>query len=90
MRRRRGVEATAKGFVIEKAMGSGTLSGQNLKLAGYSIHMMLDLKTSSALSPADAQLEPNVALWDKQMNLLTVLVHDKAIILRQDAITVSM
>jgi hypothetical protein len=35
------------------------------------------------------RFEPNLPLWNQQMNLLTVMLYDKSVVLRQDAITVS-
>jgi len=63
-------------------------------LSGYSIHLQLQLRTAGsstfALGSDDQKrYEPNQHLWDKQMNLLCVMVHDKALVLRQDAVTVS-
>ena len=78
---------------LEKAMGAGVLSGLSLKLSGYSIHLQLALRNSSQsqLTSAAEKLlkEPNLPLWDQQMNLLTVMLYDKSVVLRNDAITVS-
>ena len=87
---------------LERAMGSGNLSGLSLKLSGYSIHLQLALRQSDAESSFAAganglasaaanrlRFEPNLPLWNQQMNLLTVMLYDKSVVLRQDAITVS-
>ncbi len=88
-------QAFIMGQNLERAMGSsGVRSGMSLKLSGYSIHLQLQLRTAGsstfALGSDDQKrYEPNQHLWDKQMNLLCVMVHDKALVLRQDAVTVS-
>jgi hypothetical protein len=77
---------------LERAMGQGSLSGLSLKLSGYSVHLQMSLRTAGAytLASDDQKFrEPNVSLWGKQMNLLVVMLHDKSVVLRNDAITVS-
>lgn len=77
---------------LEKALGSsGVRSGLSLKLSGYSIHLQLALRTQSTIVDAaeKARKDVNHALYDQQMNLLTVMQHSKALVLRADAVSVS-
>jgi hypothetical protein len=94
-------QAFIMGQNLERAMGAGSLSGLSLKLSGYSIHLQLALRQSAAesqfvdnmngLTAVKNRLryEPNLPLWNQQMNLLTCMLYDKSVVLRQDAITVS-
>jgi len=76
---------------LERAMGQGSLSGLSLKLSGYSCHLQMSLRTAGYQAGTADQLrkEPNQPLWGEQMNLLVVMLHDKSVVLRNDAITVS-
>ena len=78
------------------------MSGMNLKVAGYSVMLNLEMATTpltgtvSTTAPPDAPdrgfdelREPNGELYSKYIQLLVALHHDKSLVLRADAVSVS-
>ena len=96
-------QAFINGQNFERALGSGgLLSGMNLKVAGYSVMLNLEMATTpltgaaSTNAPPDAPdrafdelREPNGELYNKYIQLLVALHHDKSLVLRADAVSVS-
>jgi len=96
-------QAFINGQNFERALGSGgLLSGMNLKVAGYSVMLNLEMATapltgaaSTTAAPTapdrafDELREPNGELYNKYIQLLVALHHDKSLVLRADAVSVS-
>ena len=93
-------QAFINGQNFERALGSGgLLSGYNLKVSGYAVMLILEMATTpltgtpsipaGAVRTFDELCEPNGELYNKYIKLLVALHHDKSLVLRADAVSVS-
>jgi hypothetical protein len=60
-------------------------------VSGYSVLFNIELKQQAkqAGGPNRVYLEPNSAQFNQQLQLLAVMHHDRSMVLRADAISVS-
>ena len=83
------------GMNFSKSMGGTHLDGISLRLSGYSIMLNLGLATQKQVgADADAtakllKKEPNAELFDKQLQMTSILKIKKSLTLRADAVSVS-
>jgi hypothetical protein len=93
-------QAFITGQNFERALGSGgLLSGYNLKVSGYAVMLNLEMATTpltgapsvpgGPVRTFDDLREPNGELYNKYIQLLVALHHDKSLVLRADAVSVS-